>query len=153
MAKEYGKYLTVTVAKKTEEEARAYFNRISAEFAALFAKLGSKFEEVTAEEKLRILFDFFHYGAEDDYHYDAGLYAQRGYSFKDAIAPTVRSSRTDCFKMDGRYGRVLPYGAPKLNIRRTLTIESRRCLCRSGCRRSTKTYTFSEKVWVFASVS
>ena len=53
--------------KKTEEEARAYFNRISAEFGALFAKLGSKFEEVTAEEKLRILFDFFHYGAEDDY--------------------------------------------------------------------------------------
>ena len=76
------KYLTVTVEKKTEEEARAYFNRISAEFAALFAKLGSKFEEVTAEEKLRILFDFFHYGAEDDYRYDAGLYAQRGYSFK-----------------------------------------------------------------------
>lgn len=70
------KYLTVTVEKKTEEEARAYFNRISAEFAALFAKLGSKFEEVTAEEKLRILFDFFHYGAEDDYHYDAGLYGK-----------------------------------------------------------------------------
>lgn len=101
------KYLTVTVEKKTEEEARAYFNRISAEFAALFAKLGSKFEEVTAEEKLRILFDFFHYGAEDDYHYDAGLYAQRGYSFKDAIAPDCLEFRTDYFKMDGRYGRVL----------------------------------------------
>ena len=101
------KYLTVTVEKKTEEEARAYFNRISAEFAALFAKLGSKFEEVTAEEKLRILFDFFHYGAEEDYHYDAGLYAQRGYSFKDAIAPDCMEFRTDYFKMDGRYGRVL----------------------------------------------
>lgn len=101
------KYLTVTVEKKTEEEARAYFNRISAEFAALFAKLGSRFEEVTAEEKLRILFDFFHYGAEDDYRYDAGLYAQRGYSFKDAIAPDCLEFRTDYFKMDGRYGRVL----------------------------------------------
>lgn len=101
------KYLTVTVEKKTEEEARAYFNRISAEFAALFAKLGSRFEEITAEEKLRILFDFFHYGAEDDYHYDAGLYTQRGYSFKDAIAPDCLEFRTDYFKMDGRYGRVL----------------------------------------------
>ncbi len=101
------KYLTVTVEKKAEEEARAYFNRISAEFAALFAKLGSRFDEITAEEKLRILFDFFHYGAEDDYHYDAGLYAQRGYSFKDAIAPDCLEFRTDYFKMDGRYGRVL----------------------------------------------
>ena len=75
--------------------------------SALFAKLGSKFEEVTAEEKLRILFDFFHYGAEDDYHYAAGLYAQRGYSFKDAIAPDCLEFRTDYFKMDGRYSRVL----------------------------------------------
>lgn len=48
------KYLTVTVEKKTEEEARAHFNRISAEFAALFAKLGSKFEEVTAEVRRTI---------------------------------------------------------------------------------------------------
>ena len=101
------KYLTVTVEKKTEEEARAYFNRISAEFAALFSKLGSGLEEVTAEEKLRILFDFFHYGAEEDYRYDAGLYAQRGYSFKDAIAPDSLEFRADYFRTDGRYGRVL----------------------------------------------
>lgn len=101
------KYLTVTVEKKTEEEARVYFNRISAEFAALFSKLGSGLEEATAEEKLRIFFDFFHYGAEEDYRYDAGLYAQRGYSFKDAIAPDSLEFRADYFKTDGRYGRVL----------------------------------------------
>lgn len=41
------------------------------------------------------------------YHYDAGLYAQRGYSFKDAIASDCLEFRTDYFKTDGRYGRVL----------------------------------------------
>ncbi len=101
------KYLTVTVEKKNIEEARAYFNRVCAEFTALFSKLGSHFEEVSTEEKLRVIFDFFHYGAEDDFHYDECLYEKRGYSFKDGVAPDSHEFRTDYFKMDGRYGRVM----------------------------------------------
>ena len=101
------KYLTVTVEKKTIEEARTYFNRIYAEYSALFSALGSRLEEVEAEEKLRIIFDFFHYGSEEDYHYDASRYEKRGYSFKDAVAPDSCEFRSDFFKMDGRYGRVL----------------------------------------------
>jgi len=101
------KYLTVTVEKKNIEEARNYFNRVAAEFTALFSKLGSHFEEVSTEEKLRVIFDFFHYGSEDDFHYDEGLYEKRGYSFKDGIAPDSMEFRTDFFKMDGRYGRVM----------------------------------------------
>ena len=89
------------------EEARTYFNRIYAEYSALFSALGSRLEEVEAEEKLRIIFDFFHYGSEEDYHYDASRYEKRGYSFKDAIAPDSFEFRSDFFKMDGRYGRVL----------------------------------------------
>ena len=33
----------------------------AAPFAALFSKLGSHFEAVSTEEKLRVIFDFFHY--------------------------------------------------------------------------------------------
>ena len=101
------KYLTVTVEKKSIEEARTYFNRIYAEYSALFSALGSRLEEVEAEEKLRIIFDFFHYGSEEDYHYDASRYEKRGYSFKDAVAPDSFEFRSDFFKMEGRYGRVL----------------------------------------------
>ena len=77
------KYLTVTVEKKSIEEARTYFNRIYAEYSALFSALGSRLEEVEAEEKLRIIFDFFHYGSEEDYHYDASRYEKRGYGLLD----------------------------------------------------------------------
>ena len=101
------KYLTVTVEKKSPEEARAYFNRVAAEFAALFSKLGSRLEEISEEEKLRIFFDFFHYGAEDDFLYNKKRYDKRGYSFKDGIAPDSLEFRADYFKMDGRFGRVL----------------------------------------------
>ena len=101
------KYLTVTVEKSSYEEARSYFNRIFSEFSSLFASLGSHIEEVGREEKLRIIFDFFHYGSEEDFHYNAELYEQRGYHFKDAIAPDSFEFRSDYFKVDGRYGRVM----------------------------------------------
>ena len=101
------KYMTITVEKKNIEEARAYFNRVYGEFQALFSKLGSKFEEVGEEEKLRILFDFYHRGQEDDFRYNRELTSKRGHSFKDAIAPQSMEFRADYFRLDGRYGRVL----------------------------------------------
>ena len=101
------KYLTVTVEKKSLEEARGYFNRVSGEFTALFSALGSDLYEVTDEEKLRMIYDFFHRGCEDDFRYDRFLNAKRGHDFRIAIAPQSMEFRSDHFKMDGRYGRVL----------------------------------------------
>lgn len=101
------KYMTVTVSKPSVEEARAYFNRVGAEFAARFAKMGSKFEEVSESDKLRLLFDFFHHGNEDDFRFDRILYEERGNSVKMAVAPQSMEFRSDYFKIDGRYGRVL----------------------------------------------
>ena len=101
------KYLTVTVEKRTLEEAMGYFNRVGAELTALFAKLGSRLEEVSEEEKFRMLHDFFHRGSEDDFRYDRALNTQRGHDFKIAFAPQSMVFRSDYFKMDGRYGRVL----------------------------------------------
>lgn len=101
------KYLTVTVEKKTFEEAKTYFNRVGAEFRTLFAKLGSRFEEVGEEDKIRMLYDFFHKGYEDDFRYDRFLNAKRGHDFKIALAPQSLEFRSDHFKMDGRFARVL----------------------------------------------
>lgn len=61
------KYFTVTFEKRSYEEAKAYFNRVGEELKVLFAKLGSKFEEVSEEDKIRMLYDFFHRGHEDDF--------------------------------------------------------------------------------------
>ena len=101
------KYLTVTVEKKTVEEAMGYFNRVGAEFSSLFVKLGSKFEEVTEEEKIRILYDFFHKGYEDDFCYDRFQNATRGHDFKIALAPQSMEFKSDYMKLEGRYARVL----------------------------------------------
>ena len=101
------KYLTVTVEKRTLEEARAYFTRVESEYRTMFASLGSDLYEVNDEEKLRMIYDFFHRGCEDDFRYDRILNAKRGHDFKIAIAPQSMEFRSDYFKIDGRYGRVL----------------------------------------------
>ena len=58
------KYITITVAKKDIEEARAYFARIGADLTAHFANLGSKCVPLNAVERLRILHDFYRPGDE-----------------------------------------------------------------------------------------
>ena len=101
------KYFTVTVEKRSYEEAKAYFNRIGEEIKILFAKLGSKFEEVSEKDKIRMLYDFFHRGKEDDFIYNRFLNAKRGHDFKISLAPQSIEFRSDYFKIDGRYGRAL----------------------------------------------
>ena len=101
------KYFTVTVEKRSYEEAKAYFNRVGEELKVLFAKLGSKFEEVSEEDKIRMLYDFFHRRNEDDFIYNRFLNAKRGHDFKIALAPQSMEFKNDFFKIDGRYGRVL----------------------------------------------
>ena len=101
------KYFTVTVEKRSYEEAKAYFNRVGEELKVLFAKLGSKFEEVSEEDKIRMLYDFFHRGNEDDFIYNRFLNAKRGHDFKISLAPQSMEFKSDFFKIDGRYGRAL----------------------------------------------
>lgn len=104
---EQDKYLTITVEKPSIVEARAYFNGKDAEYKAAFAKLGSKLTEVDEKEKIRIFYDFFHRGSEDDFMYDRLLYKRRRHKFKLALAPEAMEFKSDHFKMDGRYGRVI----------------------------------------------
>lgn len=50
--------MTVSCYKKTIEEARTYFARVTTELNSHFARLGSKCVEINGEDKLRILHDF-----------------------------------------------------------------------------------------------
>ena len=61
------KYVTITICKNNIKEARKYFARVGAELSAKFAKLGSKFVELDASDRLRIAHDFFNAGHESDF--------------------------------------------------------------------------------------
>ncbi len=55
---------------KDIDEARSYFNRVSADLTSHLAQLSSACEELDAIERLRIFHDFFRTGEEENYHID-----------------------------------------------------------------------------------
>ena len=101
------KYVTVSCYKKTIEEARTYFARVTTELNSHFARLGSKCAEVNGEDKLRILHDFYRTGEESGFHFDIQESMRKGHSFKDYICPDTFEFEKDYFRMGERYGRVL----------------------------------------------
>ncbi len=101
------KYVTVSVVKKTIEEARNYFSRIGTDLITHFSHLGSKCVELDTTDRLRILHDFFRAGEETDFHFDLSDTMKKGHDFKDYICPDTFGFEKDHFRMGSKYGRVI----------------------------------------------
>lgn len=101
------KYVTVTVLRKNYEEAKTYFARVSTELTAHFSRLGSRCTELDAEERLRVLHDFYRTGEETGFTFDLLQTMKKGHDFRDFICPDTFEFESDFFKMGDRYGRVL----------------------------------------------
>ena len=101
------KYLTISVIKKDIEEARAYFSRVGADLVSHFAALGSKCTEMDAEERLRVLHDFYRQGEEAFFHFDPQDLMKKGHDFRDYICPDSIEKNSDYLKLGEKYCRVL----------------------------------------------
>lgn len=101
------RYLTISVFKKSIDEARTFFSRVGTEVMSHLAKLSSVGEELDAGERLKIFRDFFREDEEPCIEFDLKAFAKNGHSFKDWIAPDSMEFYQDYFKINDRYGRVL----------------------------------------------
>ena len=101
------KYITVSVARKSADEARAFFHRVDADLSKNLGRLDSGAKALDAYERLRIFHDFFRPGEEQFYKFDLGENMRLGRSFKDCIAPDGMKFLADHFELGGKVGRVL----------------------------------------------
>lgn len=101
------RYLTISVFKKSIDEARTFFSRVGTEVMSHLAKLSSVGEELDAGERLKIFRDFFREDEEPCIEFDLKAFAKNGHSFKDWIAPDSMEFYQDYFKINDRCGRVL----------------------------------------------
>lgn len=101
------KIITISVYKKSVEEARNYFARASTDLINHFSTLGSKCIELNAEERLRIAHDFYRTGEETSFHFDIHETMKKGHNFKDFICPDTYENERDYFRIGNRYGRVV----------------------------------------------
>lgn len=101
------RYLTISVYKKSIDEARTFFSRVGTEIMTHLAKLSSVGEELDAGARLKIFRDFFREEEPPCVEFDLKTFAKKGHSFKDWIAPDSMEFFQDYFKINNRYGRVL----------------------------------------------
>ena len=101
------KIITISVYKKSIDEARSYFSRIGADLCNHFGALGSKCIELDAKERLRIAHDFYRTGKETEFTFDIHEHMKLGHDFRDLICPDSAKFKSDYFQIGNRYGKVL----------------------------------------------
>ena len=101
------KYISVSVHKKSIEEARNFFARVGTELTAHLGRLGSRAIVLDAGDKLRIFHDFFRPDEEGGFHWDSKDAMRKGHSFKDIICPDTFEFHKDHFIMGDTFGRVV----------------------------------------------
>ena len=101
------RYVTLSVHRKSIEEARTFFDRVTADVTTRLNHLDSHSEELDAVERLRVLHDFYRTGEETEFHVDLQDLMRKGHSFKDAICPDSLEFKKDYFIMGEKFGRVL----------------------------------------------
>ena len=101
------KYITISVAKNSIEEARTYFTRAQTELEQHFAALGSKCREIDAQEKLKILRDFYRTGEEDVPLPELKEIMRMGHDFRDTICPDSIEKHSDYLMLGEKFIRVL----------------------------------------------
>ena len=92
-------YVTISVYRKNVEDARNYFLRTGNGLISHFSNLGSKCEELDAQEKLHVLYSFYRAGEESHFCFDLKTSAKLGHSFKDHICPDTMEFEKDYFKV------------------------------------------------------
>ena len=100
------RYFTVSVVKKNVDEARTWFSRVGTDLLTHLSRLSSVGRELDLPARLQIFRDFFREG-EPAPPFDWSSQARRGRSFKDWFCPDAMEFESDCFRIDGRWGRVL----------------------------------------------
>lgn len=100
-------YLTVSIFRKSYEDAKVYFRRVTTDMSTHLARLDSKCKVLNAVERLQILHDFYRTGEETFFNIDLKQLMKKGHDFKDYICPDSFEFKKDYFTMGTRYGRVL----------------------------------------------
>ncbi len=99
-------YLTISVVKRNYEEAKNYFRRVGNDIISHLAKLGSFCTELSAYEKIKVLYNFYRPGEETNFNLNLSSMIKKGHDFKDYICPNNLSFKNDYFEMNNKYGRV-----------------------------------------------
>ncbi|MBE5898261.1 MAG: hypothetical protein E7279_01510 [Lachnospiraceae bacterium] len=96
------KILTICVEKENYEEAKASISTLESNFISNFVSLGSNLVPLSTNERLRLLYNFYHCGDENIFNLDINQEIINGRNYKDYIAPNYIdfNNSVDSFETD-----------------------------------------------------
>ena len=102
-------YFTVSVKRQSYEEAKNYFISLEKNMQNDLHRLGSSLTILNCEQRLKLLYDFYHYGdgAKVSFRFDFDAMVENARDFVDDIAPKRIKFYEDHFELNAVYGRVL----------------------------------------------
>ena len=104
---EQERYLTITIERKNFEEAKAQFATLEATLHKAFNELGAEITALNGNERLKVLYDYYHLGNEGQYQFDLKEYKTTGTDFKNDLCSGTTRYFPDHYEYDGKYCRAL----------------------------------------------
>lgn len=104
---EQERYLTVTVERKTFEEAGAQFATIEVNIRKAFNELGTGIKALTGNERLHVLHDFYNIGKEDEFDFDIREAKRVGRDFRNDLCNGMIKFHQDYFETENKFCRAL----------------------------------------------
>ena len=100
-------YLTVTIERKNFQEAKARFVSIEASIQKEFFELGAELVPLNANERMKVLYNFYHMGDESKFDFDIHKSKKIGSDFRNDLCGKMMQFYSDYFKDEKKFCRAL----------------------------------------------
>ena len=101
------RYLTITIERGNFEEAKAQFATIEASLQKAFRELGSPIVPLSGNERMQVLYDYYHLGDEESFDFDIREAKQTGTDFRNDLCNGMLKYYSDYFQDENKVGRAL----------------------------------------------
>jgi len=104
---EQERYLTITIERKNFEEAKAQFATIEASVHKAFGELGAEIVPLSGNERIKVLYDYYHLGDENSFDFDIREAKKVGADFRNDLCNGMIQFFPDYFKDEKKFCRAL----------------------------------------------
>lgn len=101
------KFLIISTVKRNVREARDRLRQIQGHLISSLSALGCTVTNVTCNERLEILHNFFRIGEEGHFQFDLSECQRLGNDFKSAVCPDTLNFKHSHIEIDGRFAKCM----------------------------------------------
>lgn len=104
---EQERYLTITIERKNFEEAKVQFATIEASVQKAFHELGAEILPLSGNERIRVLYDYYHLGEENRFSFDIREAKRVGADFRNDLCNGMIQFFPDYFRDEKKFCRAV----------------------------------------------